>query len=256
MRVSKLDALYAVMVNELKIISREPGGLVLLVLLPYFIAGGMAFIASFFARVTVGVFVRQFLGFEVLMLSLIMVQTGARFLWEERGGGRLEFLLVSPTGMYVILLGTSLVMVLVNIGAFTIASLPILYLNYGLVGMVKLIIALLTLFIGLLPLYGIGLLVAGIIMRLNDADTVANIVTPILTILSGATYPIYVLPWWIRGLVYILPMYQTFYSMYMEITGNASLNLVINLVLSAIAYLSLGVTTYAALERDFRRRGT
>jgi ABC-2 type transport system permease protein len=122
--------------------------------------------------------------------------------------------------------------------------------------MVKLIIALLTLFIGLLPLYGIGLVVAGIIMRLNDADAVANIVTPILTILSGATYPIYVLPWWIRGLVYILPMYQTFYSMYMEIIGNASLNLVVNLVLSTIAYLSLGVTTYAVLERDFRRRGT
>ncbi len=124
-KFSELSVLFAVMANELKIISREPGGLALLIILPYFIAGGMAFIASFFVRVTSGVFIRQFIGFEVLMLSMIMMQTGgARFLWEERrGGGRLEFLLASPTSMYVILLGTSLVMIVVNIGAFTIASL-------------------------------------------------------------------------------------------------------------------------------------
>ncbi|MCG2863130.1 MAG: ABC transporter permease [Vulcanisaeta sp.] len=255
MRVGKLGALYAVMINELRIISREPGGLALLVILPYFIAGGTAFIASFFTRVTVGTFTRQFLGFEVLMLSLIMVQVGARFLWEERNGGRLEFLLISPVGMYVILFGTSLTMVLVNVGAFTVASLPVLYLNYGFVGMVKLALALLLLFIGLFPLYGIGLIIAGLIMRFNDANAVMNIIAPILTILSGSTYPVYVLPWWVRDLVYILPMYQTFYSMYMEITGRAYVHLVINLILSAVIYLLLGGTIYANLEKDFRKKG-
>ncbi|WP_243669661.1 hypothetical protein [Vulcanisaeta sp. JCM 16161] len=83
-RLGKVDVLIAVMINELKIISREPGGLALLIILPYFIAGGMAFIASFFVKVTSGVFIRQFIGFEVLMLSMIMMQTGARFLWEEK----------------------------------------------------------------------------------------------------------------------------------------------------------------------------
>ncbi|WP_243666281.1 hypothetical protein [Vulcanisaeta sp. JCM 16159] len=132
--MGKIGVLLAVMANELKIISREPGGLALLVILPYFIAGSMAFIASFFVKVTSSVFIRQFIGFEVLMLSMIMVQTGSRFLWEERRGGRLEFLLASPTSMYLILLGTSLVMIIVNIGAFTIASLPLFYMEYGLIG--------------------------------------------------------------------------------------------------------------------------
>lgn len=243
------------MVNELRIISREPGGLVLLIIMPYFIAGGMAFIASFFSRVTDLIFIREFLGFEVLILSLIMVQTGARFLAEERNGGRLEYLLMTSTGMYMVLLGTSLTMVIVDIGAFTIASLPVLYLSYGLISMERLVLALLLLFIGLMPLYGIGLIIAGLVMRFNDADSVMNIVTPILTILSGTTYPTYVLPLWIKYLVYVLPMYMTFYSMYMEILGKENLTLVISMVLAVIIYLLLGVTSYASLERDLRRKG-
>lgn len=255
MRINRLDVLYAVMANELKIISREPGGLVLLVLLPYFIAGGMSFIASFFVRVTSGIFLRQFIGFEVLMLSIIMVQTGARFLWEERNGGRLEFLLATPTGMYVILFGTSMVMIIVNLGAFTIASLPILYISTGITGMVRLVIALILLFIGLLPLYGIGLLIAGLIMKFNDADTIMNVATPILTILSGTTYPIYVLPLWIKELIYALPMYMTFYSMYLEMVGHYSIVLIADLLLATVIYLMLGMTSYARLERGFRSRG-
>ncbi|WP_243669659.1 hypothetical protein [Vulcanisaeta sp. JCM 16161] len=56
-------------------------------------------------------------------------------------GGRLEFLLASPTSMYVVLLGTSLVMIVVNVGAFTIASLPLFYVEYGLIGTVRLALA-------------------------------------------------------------------------------------------------------------------
>ncbi len=254
-KVGKASILLAVMVNELRIISREPGGLVLLVILPYFIAGGMAFIASFFIKVTGSVFLRQFIGFEVLILSMIMMQTGARFLWEERRGGRLEFLLASPTSMYIILLGTSLVMALVDIGAFTIASLPLFYIEYGLVGTIRLVIALLLLFIGLLPLYGIGLLIAGLVMRLNDADSVTNALTPILTILSGTTYPVYVLPWCIKELIYALPMYITFYSMYLESIGHENPILITYLITATIIYLILGMTSYARLERGFRSRG-
>lgn len=254
-KVGKASILLAVMVNELRIISREPGGLVLLVILPYFIAGGMAFIASFFIKVTGSVFLRQFIGFEVLILSMIMMQTGARFLWEERRGGRLEFLLASPTSMYIILLGTSLVMALVDIGAFTIASLPLFYIEYGLVGTIRLVIALLLLFIGLLPLYGIGLLIAGLVMRLNDADSVTNALTPILTILSGTTYPVYVLPWCIKELIYALPMYITFYSMYLESIGHENPILITYLITATIIYLILGMTSYARLERGFRSQG-
>ena len=254
-RPGRLGVLLAVMVNEFRIISREPGGLVLLIVLPYFIAGGMALIASFFVRVTGSVFLREFLGFEVLMLSMIMMQTGARFLWEEKRGGRLEFLLASPTSMYVILFGTSLVMALVDIGAFTIASLPLFYVRYGLIGTIRLAAALILLFIGLLPTYGIGLLIAGLVMRLNDADSVTNVLTPILTILSGVTYPVYVLPWWIRELVYVLPMYMTFYSMYLESVGHGSITLITYLITATITYLALGMTSYARLEKGFRSQG-
>ncbi|WP_237699702.1 ABC transporter permease [Vulcanisaeta moutnovskia] len=255
MKVSRLSILYAVMINELKIISREPGGLALLIILPYFVAGGMAFIASFFVKITSGVFLRQFIGFEVLMLSMIMMQTGARFLWEEKRGGRLEFLLATPTSMYIVLFGTSMVMIIMNIGAFTIASLPLFYAEYGLVGTIKLALALLLLFIGLLPLYGLGLLIAGLVMKLNDADTVMNILTPILTILSGTTYPIYVLPWWIKELIYVLPMYITFHSMYLESASHESITFIVYLIIATIIYLLLGVTSYAKLERSFRSRG-
>ncbi|WP_069806423.1 ABC transporter permease [Vulcanisaeta thermophila] len=249
------NAIIAVMTNELKIISREPGGLILLIILPYFIAGGMAFIASFFTRVTGGVFIRQFIGFEVLMLSMIMLMTGSRFLYEERNGGRLEPLMATPTSMYLVLFATSFVMVLVDMGAFTIASVPLVYAEYGLRGLGNMVIGLLLLFLGLMPLYGLGLLLAGLILRFNDADSIMNVVTPILTILSGATYPIYVLPQWIRLLILALPMYPTADLIYSVVSSHGLNSLFLNLVLSVIAYLLIGVVSYGELERTFRRRG-
>lgn len=128
----------AVMENEFRIISREPGGLALLVILPYFVAGGTAVIASFLASVNRYRFAEQFIGFEVVMLSIIMMQTGARFLREERNGGRLEYLLASPpTNMFVILFGTSLVMASSIVAAFTVSLMPIAYGVYGIQGMMR-----------------------------------------------------------------------------------------------------------------------
>ncbi len=99
------------------------------------------------------------------------------------------------------------------------------------------------------------MLIAGLVMKLNDADSVTNVLTPILTILSGTTYPIYVLPWWIKELVYALPMYITFYSMYLESIGHESITLITYLIAATIIYLLLGMTSYARLEREFRRKG-
>lgn len=249
------NAFIAVMANELKIISREPGGLVLLIILPYFIAGGTAFIASFFTKIAGSVFIRQFVGFEVLMLSMIMLMTGSRFLYEEKNGGRLEPLMATPTSMYVVLLATSLVMALVDLGAFAIASIPIIYAEYGLAGLGGMLIGILILFLGLMPLYGLGLLFAGLILKFNDADTIMNIITPIITVLSGATYPIYILPYWIRALVLALPMYPTMESIYSLISGQGLSNLFLNLILSVIIYLLIGVFSYGGFERSFRRSG-
>jgi hypothetical protein len=71
-----LSLFWAIMLNELRIIAREPGGLVILLLMPYLVAGGMAFMASFFTKVSGIDFIREFIGFEVVMVFMIMDQTG------------------------------------------------------------------------------------------------------------------------------------------------------------------------------------
>lgn len=255
-RVARIiDLAVTVMVNELKIISREPGGLAILIIMPYIVAGGIAFVASFFTRVTRYEFLGEFIGFEVLTMSMLMVQTGARFIREERDGGRLESLMATPTSMYLILFSTSLSLMIVNMGAFIVAALPIIYLTYGPASILNLTLSLILLFIGLLPLYGIGLFFAGIVVRFRDVDALMNVLTSLLSVLSGATYPIYILPTWLRAVVYALPIYQLYESIMGIITRGGIPPIVYTLLASAIVYVLVGLTSYGAFERSMLRRG-
>ncbi len=251
----RLSLLWAIMINEFKIISREPGGLIILIIMPYLVAGGMAVMASFFTRVSGVNFIRQFIGFEILTVSVIMVQTGARFLNEERSGGRLEALMATPVSMYMILFATSMVMVIVNVGAYVIASLPIIYGAFGLSGLIRLIPSMVVIIIGLMPLYGIGLALAGIVIRIRDVDSLMNVITSLITVLSGATYPLYVLPKWVDLVVMAMPMYQLYQTTISVIMGSGISTLIYSLVASTIAYLMLGVFTYDRIERSILKNG-
>ena len=251
----RLSLLWAIMINEFKIISREPGGLIILIIMPYLVAGGMAVMASFFTRVSGVNFIRQFIGFEILTVSVIMVQTGARFLNEERNGGRLEALMATPVSMYMVLFATSMVMVIVNVGAYVIASLPIIYSAFGLSGLIRLIPSMVVIIIGLMPLYGIGLALAGIVIRIRDVDSLMNVITSLITVLSGATYPLYVLPKWVDLIVMAMPMYQLYQTTISIIMGSGISTLIYSLVASTIAYLMLGVFTYDRIERGILKNG-
>lgn len=250
-----IGVFWEVMINEVRIIVREPGGLAMLIIMPYLVAGGTAFMASFFTRISGLDFIRQFIGFEVILMSMIMVQTGARFLSEERSGGRLEALMVTPTSMYTILLATSMTMILVNMGAYVIASMPIIYGIFGLMGLIRLIPSLVILFIGLIPLYGIGLILAGVVIKLRDVDSLMNVITSLLSVLSGATYPIYVLPKWVSLIVIAMPMYQLYQTTLSIMINGKVPALIYGLLASIVAYLALGVFTYGRVERNVLKGG-
>ncbi|MGC9225905.1 ABC transporter permease [Caldivirga sp.] len=256
MRITdRVSLFWAIMINEFKIISREPGGLLILIIMPYLVAGGMAAMASFFTRVNGVDFIRQFIGFEIIMVSVIMVQTGARFLNEERSGGRLEALMATPVSMYMVLFATSIVMVLVNVGAYVVASLPIVYGTFGLSGLVRLIPSMIIVIVGLMPLYGIGLALAGLVIRIRDVDALMNVVTSLITVLSGATYPLYVLPKWVSAVVVAMPMYQLYQSTLSIIMGGGVSALIYGLAASTVAYLMLGVFTYGRIEKSVLKAG-
>ena len=256
LKVAKvIDALAAVMVNELKIISREPGGFAMLVIYPYLVTGGMAFVASFFSKINGLDFLRQFIGFEIIMLSVIMVQAGARFLREERNGGRLEYLLASPTPMHIILLATSLSMSIASIGAFITALIPLMAIYYGALGVVKSIIASILTLLGLIPLFGLGLIMAGVALRLRDIDALMNVVTSVISLLSAATYPAYILPQWLKLIIRVFPMYplyDTLLGLLLSIPNIGSLTWLLALIAT---YGLMGLYSYGLLEGQVRRRG-
>ncbi|MFP3044773.1 MAG: ABC transporter permease [Thermocladium sp.] len=253
--MSALDRLGAVIEGEFKIISREPGGLALLVILPYFVAGGTAIIASFLASINRYRFMEQFIGFEVVMLSIIMMQTGARFLREERNGGRLEYLLASPTNALLILLGTSIVMASSMVAAFLVSLIPVAYGVYGVPGLIRSITSLLLLFIGLMPLYGLGILLSGVVLRFRESDSLMGLITSAASLLSGATYPIEALPKWLELLIRVLPMHMLDKALYGEVMGYLTPSRAIYLAAAAMIYLSLGVYSYGRLQRSLLRKG-
>jgi len=129
-------------------------------------------------------------------------------------------------------------------------------ITYMLTGVaMRLIPTLVIMFIGLMPLYGIGLALAGVVVRLRDVNALMNVVTALLSVLSGATYPIYILPKWVDAVVVALPMYQMYQTALGIVMGSGVTGLIYGLAASTVAYLALGVFTYGRVERDMLKGG-
>jgi ABC-2 type transport system permease protein len=198
--------------------------------------------------VAVGVFVQ---------LGLTRVAAAFR---QEQLQGTLESMLITPTAPVTIQLG-SVVLDLVYVPVRTLVFLGVmaaaLDVEFELSGLLP---ATLTLLAFVPFVWGLGVLGAGMILTFRRGSGIAGIAGGMLALLSGAYFPIELLPSWIQTMADVNPMAVALGGMRESLLGGAdwaatAQDLAVIAPLSAAALL-VGFGAFRAALRRERARGT
>jgi ABC-2 type transport system permease protein len=106
---------------------------------------------------------------------------------------------------------------------------------------------------------GLGLVTAGVAMRVRETAVLSNVVFGVLLIFCGVNVPLTALPAWMAGVAEWLPLTHGIAAA-RDLAGGASWSAVSGLVLTEAAigvmYLLIGLVLLAYFEAESRRRAT
>jgi ABC-2 type transport system permease protein len=112
----------------------------------------------------------------------------------------------------------------------------------------------------LLGLYGFGFAFAARVMLLREANTLVDVSSFLVQILSGTNFPVQALPRWLLPLSLALPLTYGFDAARHWLLGTRTLLPVaweiVLLLVFMVVMLAFGAAAFARLERRVRRRGT
>jgi ABC-2 type transport system permease protein len=208
--------------------------------------------ASYLEFAVVGIAVSNF-----MQLALTKVAVGIR---GEQMVGTLESLLMTPTSPVTIQIGTvfyDLLYVPIRTTVFLVLTSVAFGLDYDPSGLLP-AVAVLLVFIPFV--WGLGVANAGLILTFRRGGGIAGFGATILTVLSGAFFPLALLPVWLRGVASANPVTVAVDAMRnaliggtgWEDAGPAALQL---LPYAAVSLVVGFVVFHLALGRE-RRRGS
>ena len=211
-----LAIMWAVTVTRFRILSRYKGWIIMDMIMPLLItmipillgraAGGSGFVEAFEKNTGTD----QYIVFLLIGSNVFMVVTAYMWLigmWirRERMTGTLESVYVTASHRMPILLGTTLYTTIRSMVVFTLS------LSFGcLVFWVNpfqgnIMLAVLFLFLGMLPLFGLSLIFASLIFKIKEAGSLMNLLQWVVMLLMGVYYPITVFPPLLRVIAYSFP---------------------------------------------------
>ncbi|MGA8904747.1 MAG: ABC transporter permease [Candidatus Bathyarchaeia archaeon] len=256
-------ALAAIFWKAIKHYTRYPGGFVIYLIMPFlfsilifgmgqFVGGGNA-ASNFAVRTgTTNFIVYEILGSAVWMTSWVVVEDVGVALRDEQMKGTLEQNFLAPISRFTLLVGMSLadvvitsVIFLVVVGATMAVVLPSGFLN--------IFQAFLTLLIGLVPMFGIGFLFAGFVVKFKEPYVFTQLINLIFATLTGTYYPVTFLPYWVQFMSGVLPQTYVIEDMRRIVLADQTLvslyGSVFILLTLALAYPVIGYAIFRQLER-------
>jgi ABC-2 type transport system permease protein len=256
-------ALAAIFWKGIKHYTRYPGGFVIYLMLPFlfsflifgmgqFVGGGNA-ASNFAARTgTTNFTVYEILGSAVWMTSWVVVEDVGVALRDEQMKGTLEQNFLAPINRFTLLIGMSLTDVVITAAIFLVvvgATLAVVLPS----GFLSLFPAFLTLIIGLVPMFGIGFLFAGFVVKFKEPYVFTQLVNLIFATLTGTYYPVTFLPYWVQFMSGVLPQTYVIEDMRRIVLADQTLvglygSLFILLAL-ALVYPAIGYMIFKHLER-------
>ncbi len=178
---------------------------------------------------------------------------------QEQMRGTLESNWLAPTPRVLLLLGTSATQVL-TATAFLLVSLLevtiLLRVRFSGDTLAALAVTGLT-----MPwVYGLGMAFAALVLRFKEPTALVYFVRGVFLVFSGITFPISVLPTWMRHVAEWLPLTHTIDGLRQTLLAGASLAAlrpqVTFLGWSGIVLLLAGYVSFQAVDRHVRRAGT
>jgi ABC-2 type transport system permease protein len=139
---------------------------------------------------------------------------------------------------------TSIIFIVV-VGATMAVVLPSGFLN--------IFQAFLTLLIGLIPMFGIGFLFAGFVVKFKEPYVFTQLINLIFATLTGTYYPVTFLPYWVQFMSGVLPQTYVIEDMRRIVLADQTLvglyGSVFILLTLALAYPVIGYAIFKQLER-------
>ena len=123
----------------------------------------------------------------------------------EQETGTLEAVYITPTSSAVLIAGVSLYSALRSTGTAIVAFLlgSLIFRVNPFQG--DIILALLFIFIGLIPLYGIAFIFGALVLKIKESQSVLNLMQWIVSFLMGIFFPVTVLPPLLRLVAQLFP---------------------------------------------------
>lgn len=258
-----VQALSAIFWKGLKHHIRYPGEFLIFLLLPFLFtflilgmgnAVGGSNAASYFATRTgtTNIVIYEVLGSAVWMTSWVVIEDVGAGIRDEQIKGTLEQNFLAPVNRFTLLVGLSLTDIVITSALFLVVvgvSVAIVIPS----SFLTIIPAFLTLLLGLIPLFGIGFLFAGFVVRFKEPYIFIQIANLLFATLTGTYYPVTFLPYWVQFLSGVLPQTYVIDDMRRIVIANQTLvnlygSLFILLTL-ALAYPLIGYAVFRKIEK-------
>jgi ABC-2 type transport system permease protein len=258
-----IGTLTAIFWKGIKHYTRYPGNFVLIIVMPFlftlmifgmgqFVGGSNAALNFAMRTGTNNILVYEILGSAVWMIGWVVVEDIGVALRDEQMKGTLEQNFLAPVNRVTLLIGLSLTDIVVTsavfvvvVGVTTMIALPGAALS--------LLQAFLILLIGLIPLFGIGFLFAGFVLKFKEPYIFTQILNLLFATLTGTYYPVSLLPYWVQLVSGALPQTYVIEDMRRIVLANQTLvdiygGMFILLAL-ALAYPIIGYAVFKQLEK-------
>lgn len=258
-----VGALTAIFLKGIKNYTRYPGNFFIYLVMPLlftslifgmgqFIGGNNA--ATYFAARTgtSNIVIYEILGSAVWMTSWVVIDDVGVALRDEQMKGTLEQNFLAPINRATLLVGLSLTDIAITGGLFfiVVGAAIVIMMPSAIIGLLQ---AYLLLLVGLIPLFGIGFLFAGFVVRFKEPYVFIQLVNLIFAVLTGTYYPVTLLPYWVQLLSHVLPQTYVIQNMRQIILANQTLvslyGSVFILLALALIYPTIGYSIFKKLER-------
>jgi ABC-2 type transport system permease protein len=191
-----------------------------------------------------------------LNITLWSVGTSLR---NDQVRGTLEGNWLTPTPRFALLLGTAASQALLSV-LFLVVSFANFALLLGIRFEADLLGALAILAASVPWIYGLSIAFAALVLRFKEANAMVYIVRGVFMVFAGISFPLSVLPGWMRAAAAYLPLTHTIEGARAALlTGagfselRASLTF---LIWSGVVLLALGYVSFQAVDRIVRRQGS
>ena len=269
-RAGQLLVVRGVFYKSYRIMSRYVGSLVMILVMPYMLGGvfmgigyalgGPSAARNFAANTGVkNPFLYMVLGGAMMLAAMIIIENTGSAIREEQMIGTFELHYLTPNNMALLWLYHSLPMGLLMTAMFAADIAPLVAVEGGLLSPLEWLAAGGILFLSLLPLVGIGLVLAALTVRFKEVWAVINTVNSVITLLSGFYYPLELFPRIVREIAALVPTSHAA-QLLKDIVARATLppdamQKVALLAVLSVAYLAAGWATYRRWEDNARRTG-